>query len=325
MSVLFLTEDDVRELVDMPTAVRVVEEAFRQWAAGKAMNVPRSRAKAPGIVLHSLSASAEYLGTIGWKNYTTTRSGARFHVALYSIDTGEMITLIEADLLGRYRTGAASGVATKYLAKQNARSVGQFGTGKQAATQLEAVCCVRKIERAEVFSRDEARRTEFAEAMTARLGIDVVPVADPDTVAAGKDVVNTITSSKTHVFDAKVLASGTHLNVAGSNHHSKSEVDIMSIPATPKIVCDSIAQCRLEAGEFAVTLETGGFDDLDKVELWHELIELKDVVAGTVAARTNDEQITLFKSVGLGLEDVALGTEILRRARERNLGRPLPF
>lgn len=325
MPVLFLTEDDVRELVDMPTAIGVVEEAFRQWAADRAMNVPRSRAKAPGIVLHSLSASAEYLGTIGWKNYTTTRSGARFHVALYSIDSGEMIALMEADCLGRYRTGAASGVATKYLAKQNARTVGLFGTGKQAAMQLEAVCSVRKIERAEVFSRNEARRNEFAEAMSARLGIEVIPVADPDAVAAGKDVVSTITSSKTPVFDGKVLAPGTHLNLAGSNHHSKSEVDITSFPATPPIVCDSIAQCRIEAGEFAAALENGGFDDSDQVEFWNELIELKDVVAGKIAARSNDEQITLFKSVGLGLEDVALATEILRRARERNLGRPLPF
>ena len=150
MPALYLTEDDVRDVVDMETAIDAVEEAFRRLADGTANNVPRRRAFAPGIVLHSMSAAAEYLGLVGWKNYTTCSSGARFHVAIYDAETGEMTALIEADYLGQMRTGAASGVATSYMARPDAKTVGLFGTGKQARTQLKAVCSVRRIER--VFS-----------------------------------------------------------------------------------------------------------------------------------------------------------------------------
>jgi alanine dehydrogenase len=158
MTALFLIEQNVKSLVDMSTAVDVVQEAFLQWADGRAMNVSRRRAKAPGIVLHSLCAGAEYLGYVGWKNYTTTKHGAKFHVAIYDNETGEMAAFIKADYLGQLRTGAASGVATAAMARPESRTVGLFGTGGQARTQLEAVCNVRKIDYAEVYSRDESRR-----------------------------------------------------------------------------------------------------------------------------------------------------------------------
>ena len=159
MPTIFLTEDDVRELMDMETSIEVVEEAFRQFAAGEAKNVPRARAAADGILLHTMSASADYLGLVGWKAYTTTKQGARFHVAVYDIDTGEMAALIEANYLGQLRTGAASGVATEYMARPDAKVVGIFGSGLQARTQLKAVCTVRRIERVEVYSRNDDRRT----------------------------------------------------------------------------------------------------------------------------------------------------------------------
>ena len=163
MPALYLTEDDVREVMDMETSIDVVEQAFRRLAAGEAENVPRRRAFAPGIVLHTMSASAEYLGLIGWKNYTTCRRGARFHVAVYDVQTGEMTSLIEADYLGQLRTGAASGVATDYMARPDANTVGVFGTGTQARTQLKAVCTVRRIERVEVYGRDDQRRQQQTE------------------------------------------------------------------------------------------------------------------------------------------------------------------
>lgn len=134
MTALFLIEKNVKSLVDMSTAVDVVQEAFLQWADGRAMNVSRRRAKAPGIVLHSLCAGAEYLGYVGWKNYTTTKHGAKFHVAIYDNETGEMAAFIKADYLGQLRTGAASGVATAAMARPESRTVGLFGTGGQART-----------------------------------------------------------------------------------------------------------------------------------------------------------------------------------------------
>ncbi|MEX0703188.1 MAG: ornithine cyclodeaminase family protein [Planctomycetales bacterium] len=314
MSALYLTEDDVRRLVDLPAAVEVVEQAFAELAAGRAVNVPRTRAAAPGVMLHVLSAAAEYLGYVGLKAYTTTRAGARFHVALYEAAAGEPAAVIEADYLGQLRTGAASAVATDYMARADARIVGVFGAGKQARTQLAGVSAVRKIERAEVYGPNAERCGRFADEMSAACGIEVVPVRAPDEAAADKDIVICATTSKTPLFEGRVLDEGTHLNVVGSNFLAKTEIDLDTVRRADVIVCDSIAQCRLEAGDFVEALQAGVTD-------WPLMHELGDVVAGRATGRANPEQITLFKSVGLAIEDVALAAKVLERAKAEGAGR----
>lgn len=318
MPCLFLTEQDVVELIDMPRSIEVVEEAFRQMAIGQVHNVPRSRAKAPGILLHSMSASATYLGLVGWKNYTTTRRGMLFHVAAYSIESGEMQILIEANLLGQLRTGAATGVATKHLARQESSTVGLFGTGLQARTQLMAVCSVRKIERVEVYGRNTDRRRRFAGEMSEQCHTEVVPVDTPRKAASGKDIVITATTSPTPVFAGADLTKGTHVNAIGGNFLQKTEVDVETLRRSDPIVCDSVEQCRIEAGEFVSALQEG-------IVSWESMNQLQDVVAGTAAGRQSDNDITFFKSVGLAMEDVAMAAELLLRAREQGRGQPLPF
>jgi ornithine cyclodeaminase/alanine dehydrogenase-like protein (mu-crystallin family) len=318
MPALYLTEDDVRDVIDMEVAIDAVEDAFRQLADGTANNVARRRAFAPGIVLHSMSAAAESLGLLGWKNYTTCKSGARFHVAIYSAETGEMTALIEADYLGQMRTGAASGVATSYMARPDAKTVGLFGTGKQARTQLKAVCSVRRIEHVEVYGRDDERRRAFAEEMTEFCATEVVPVHSPNEAAAEKDIIITATTSKGPVFDGKVFDEGTHLNVVGSNFLGKAEIDSTTVQRADRIVCDSIEACQLEAGDFVESLEDGLTD-------WQLMHELCDVVAGKKTGRAVPEDVTLFKSVGLAIEDVALAAVIVERAAEAGLGSELPF
>ncbi|MBW3538782.1 MAG: ornithine cyclodeaminase family protein [Planctomycetes bacterium] len=315
---LYLTEDDVRELMNMEAAIEVVEEAFRRLASGEAVNVPRARAQAPGIMLHTMSAAAEYLGLVGFKAYTTTAKNSRFHVALYDAGSGEMRALIEADHLGRLRTGATSGVATEYMARPDARVVGLFGSGRQARTQLKAVCTVRRIDRVDVFSPNAERQIAFAEEMSEYCGTQVVPVHSPEEAAAEKDIVICATSSKTPVFDGRALDEGTHLNVIGSNFLLKAEIDETTVRRANHIVCDSIEQCRLEAGDFVEALEEGAVD-------WPLMHELCDVVSGRQTGRAVPDDITLFKSVGLAIEDVAVGAEILERARREGLGRELPF
>jgi ornithine cyclodeaminase/alanine dehydrogenase-like protein (mu-crystallin family) len=318
MPAIFLTEADVREVMDIETSIEVVEEAFRQWAERQSMNVPRQRAVAPGVVLHTMSAAAEYLGLVGFKSYTTTKNGARFHVAAYDAVSGEMVVMIEADYLGQLRTGAASGVATEYMARPDAKVVGLFGTGLQARTQLKAVCAVRRIERVEVYGRDADRRSEFAEEMTEYCATNVVPARSPDDAAAEKDIVITATTAKAPVFDGRVLDEGTHLNVIGSNWLGKAEIDVATIRRADHIVCDSIDACRIEAGDFTRALEEGVTD-------WRLMHELGDVVTGRRTGRATPENITLFKSVGLGIEDVAMAATIIERAREADLGSQLPF
>ena len=318
MPVLYLTEQDVHGLLDMRTAIDAVEEAFRQVAVQKACNVPRVRAKAPGIVLHSMSASAEYLGLVGWKCYTTTRSGARFHLGLYAADTGELAALVEADRLGQLRTGATTGVAVEWMADMAAAEMGLFGTGHQAETQLEAVAQVRQLKTAFVYSRNPARRAQFAVRMAARVSCEVIPVDRPQQAAEDLPIVVTATTATEPVFNGNDLAEGALVCAVGSNWPQKAEIDADVIRRADNIVCDSIEACQLEAGDFRDALERGIFS-------WSKAVELADVVSGREVGRSNNDSVVLFKSVGLAIEDVALGGKLLAVARANNVGRELDF
>ncbi len=325
MGAIFLTESDVHQLMDMDSSIGIVEECFRQLHAGKATNNPRQRSYSPGIMLHSLSASAEYLNKVGWKNYTTTREAAHFHVAVYDSVSGKMEALIEADYLGQLRTGAASGVATRFMTSDKVSTVGLFGAGKQARTQLEAVCAVKNIQEVKVFCRNEKKRTKFAEEMSDSLKISVEPADSPEQAVKDKDIVITATTSKVPLFDGNDLKEQAHINAIGCNFWNKAEIDTATITRSSRIVCDSILQCQKEAGDFREAIETGILN-------WDEIQELADVVGGepplnrTIKLNRNSEHgLTLFKSVGLGLQDVAMRAEILKRAREKNIGEELPF
>ena len=318
MPAIFLSEQDVSDLIDMQRSIEVVEEAFQELAAGRVQNVPRSRVAAPGVLLHSMSASAEYLGLVGWKTYTTTREKMQFFVGASDIETGELRVLIQADLLGQLRTGAATGVATKYLSRDDSARVGLIGTGLQARTQLLAVCSVRPVSHIEVFGRDVERRHSFAREMTERCGIEVTAVDSSDQAIVDKDVILTATTSLTPVFEGARVAPGVHINAVGSNFLQKSELDEETIGRCGTIVCDSIEQCRLEAGDFVEALQSGTTG-------WDQMTELSDVVAGKHPGRKTESETTLFKSVGLALEDVAMAGELLRRAEQQGRGVTLPF
>ena len=318
MSAVYLTEEDVAWLLDMDTAIECVEEMFRKWASGKAENQPRRRSSAGRSTLHVLSAGAEYLGYLGYKSYVSTKSGVRFQVMLYDVEQGQPVALIEANLLGQMRTGAASGVATKYMARPDSRVVGCFGTGLQARTQLKAICSVRRIERVAVYSRNDDRRRAFADEIAEYCNVPTVAVHTPDDAAAEKDIVICATTSKMPLFDGHILDEGTHVNAVGSNYLTKAEIDVTTIRRADHIVCDSLDACRLEAGDFVPALEDGSLD-------WSRIHELSDIVVDRETGRALPQDITLFKSVGLGLEDLAVAVRVFERARDQGLGRPLPF
>jgi ornithine cyclodeaminase/alanine dehydrogenase-like protein (mu-crystallin family) len=317
MPALYLTEADVCHLADLRTALDAVRGAFVALGEGTAENVPRRRASTPTAMLHNMHAAAEYLGVVGAKIYATTKQGMQFHVLLYDATTGALIAMIEADHLGRLRTGAASGVATELMARPDAHSVGLFGTGRQAKTQLEAVCAVRRITKVEVFSRNADRCALFAEEMSNSLRTEVVPAMRPDMAVMEKDIVITATSAKTPLFDGRLIGEGTHLNVVGSNFLRKAEIDVETVRRADIVVCDSIEACRLEAGDFVAACEAG-------VKCYENMHDLAAVVTGQATGRAMPQDVTLFKSVGLAIEDVALGHEIVRRAREAGVGREFP-
>jgi alanine dehydrogenase len=287
MPVLFLKETDVAGLLDMPAAIDVVETAFRETAAGRTDNIPRQRSKASGIVLHMMGAAADCLGYVGWKCYTTTRAGAKFHFGLYEATTGKLVALMEADRLGWYRTAATSAVAIKRLALPDVEQVGLLGTGWQARGQLIAAANVRPIRTARVYSRNQERREKFAAEMSRELGIDVRPVEQPENAVARLSVVITATTSRTPVFGGASVSPGTTICAMGSNWLDKAEIDVATIRKANKIVCDSITACQHEAGDFVDAIK-------QKVFNWNDAVELSDLVAGKVRGRESADQIILL-------------------------------
>jgi ornithine cyclodeaminase/alanine dehydrogenase-like protein (mu-crystallin family) len=314
MPILILSESDVRELLTMEMALEAVEEGLRTLAFNEAQNVLRARTQTDHAMLHVMSASAKILGAMGYKAYTTSRKGAQFHVGLFDGKTGDLLSILQADYLGQVRTGAASGVATKYLARQEASTVGLFGAGKQARTQLLAMCKVRKIKHVQVFSRTAERCKQFCTEMSAACKCPVEPVSRGEDAARNKDIVITATNSSDPVLMGEWLSEGTHLNVVGSNFISKVEIDANTLRRCKPIIVDSKEQARLEAGDFHAAMTAGAFK-------WSEVRELGQVLAGHAQGRTQPSEITLFKSVGIAIEDVATAAKVVVKAKEKNVGK----
>jgi ornithine cyclodeaminase/alanine dehydrogenase len=318
MPCLLLTEDDVRQVLTMEMAMQAVEDGLRKLALDEAMNVPRSRVQTDHAMLHILSASAKTLNVMGYKAYSTSRKGAQFHVALYDGKTGALLSLIQADYLGQARTGAASGVATQYMARPEASEVGLFGTGKQARTQLQAVCLVRKINRVQVYSPNEEHRRKFAGEMSEICRTEVIPVPRPELASEDKDIVITATASREPVFNGHWIAEGTHINAVGSNFLGKAEIDAVTVRRCESIVVDSKDQARLEAGDFVQPLEDGSIH-------WADIHELGQVIVGRYTGRAHPQDVTLFKSLGIAIEDVAVAAKVYQKASAAGLGRVMEW
>jgi len=314
MSVLLLSEEDVRQLLTMDMALEAVESVLRGMALDEAVNVPRARSQTDHAMLHVMSGAAKALGAMGYKAYTTSRKGAHFHVGLYDGKTGGLQALLQADYLGQMRTGAASGVATQYMARPDAQEVGIFGSGKQARTQLVAICKVRKDRRVQVYSHNEERRIRFARDISEQCDCEVVPVPRPEMAAEDKDIVITATSSREPVLSGNWVAEGTHLNVVGSNFLAKTELDDVAVRRCNSIVVDSKDQARLEAGDFVQALEEGAIH-------WADVHELGQVIVGRYTGRARSEDVTLFKSLGIALEDIAVAARVVAKAQTAGVGR----
>jgi len=316
---LHINEAEVRQLLTMPMAVTAVEEISRKQAECAVAVHPRRRFDLPGGgFFHHMAALDREAGFVATKQYTFVLGQLRFLVSLFDTTTGELSALIEADFMGQQRTGAASGVATKYLAKKTARIAGIIGTGGQAKTQLEAINSVRLLESAYVYSRDPQRRFQFCEEMSERLGIPVYPGESASAVARTADVVSTATTSSQPVLLGKDLMTGLHVNAIGANHAHKRELDDAAIAKANLIFVDSLAQSRQEAGDLILPFE-------QQPQKWEQVRELADLVAGRAPGRTSDTQITLFKSNGIASWDLAVAMKVYALAVENKLGRELPF
>jgi ornithine cyclodeaminase/alanine dehydrogenase-like protein (mu-crystallin family) len=315
---LLLTESDVTALLPMSLALEAVEQVFRWQGEGRLSNRPRVRLPVPGGLLHVMPAALPEARVMGLKAYATVRGGAKFVVLLFAADSGGLLAVIEADRLGQMRTGAASGVATRYLARLDADRVGCYGTGWQARSQLEAVCAVRRVREVRVYGRDPARRARFAEEMTGALGLRVVAVDQPEAAARDAGILVTITNSRTPVLEGRWIAPGAHVNAAGSNALQRAELDVEAVRRAAVVVTDSLEQARVECGDLVAPIEQG-------VLRWEDVHELGEVVAGKHPGRPSADAITLFESQGVAMEDVAVAVRLVERARERGVGMEIPI
>jgi ornithine cyclodeaminase/alanine dehydrogenase-like protein (mu-crystallin family) len=314
---LLLTESDVRQVLTMEIALEAVEAGLRSVAMDEGFMMPRARVQTDHAMLHTMSASTKTLGLMGYKCYATSKRGSHFHVALYD-GRGQLLSLMHADYLGQVRTGAASGVATKLMARLDAATVGIFGSGKQARTQLLAMCQVRPIKQISVFSPNESHRRRFAEEMAALCGMPVTAMAEPERAARSRDIVITATTSREPVLKGEWLSPGTHVNAMGSNFLGKAEIDVEVIRRSATIVVDSKPQARIEAGDFSAALEGGSLQ-------WPDVRELPNLVVGRFKGRTQPDEITLFKSVGIAIEDVAVAGRVFELAKAAGLGKEIDW
>jgi ornithine cyclodeaminase len=310
---LLLKEDDVRQLLTMPLALDLVERVHREYSAGNAIDVPRERTRLPKAALHILQGAVPSAGVFGYKAYTSSREGIRFIVYAFSAERGNLDAIVEANLLGMIRTGAAGGVAAKYLARPESKVAGVFGSGWQAQGQIEALAAVRRLDRVKVFSRKAEKLAAFCARMREKLGLDVVPAASAEETVRGSDIVVTITTSATPVFDGEWVEPGTHINAAGSNSLLRQEIDETTVRKCSPIVVDSRPSAIKEAGDLLPALEKG------RVHAG-SFAEIGEVMNGTRAGRTLPEQVSLFESQGMAIQDLIIAAELAKMARAKGMG-----
>jgi ornithine cyclodeaminase/alanine dehydrogenase-like protein (mu-crystallin family) len=316
---LLLSEQDVRELLTMKDAVAAVEEVMRRQATGHAIVQPRHRLELPDKgFLHYMAGADVTAGLVGMKLYTSVRGALRFIVPLYRSATGELLALIEGEYLSMMRTGAASGVATRYMARQDAHTLALIGTGFQAEGQLEGVASVRRLTDVRVFSRDAVRCARFAAKMTAKLSLRVESADSAEHAIHDADIVVTATTARHAVVEGQWLAPGTHINAIGANFPQKRELDDAAVGRAPRIVVDFIEQAKVEAGDL---IQSFAGDP----SRWDSVHELSQVIAGQFSGRETQDEITLFKSSGIAIWDVAVAARVYELALARGRGRHIPL
>jgi ornithine cyclodeaminase/alanine dehydrogenase-like protein (mu-crystallin family) len=311
---LYLSENDVLSCLSMSKAIELVDHVFLQLAEGKAVNHPRRRVILPtGAVLHYMAAGTpEYFGLKAYSAHAKT--GAHFEVLLYRSADGMPLATLEANYLGQIRTGAASGVATKYLARENANIAAIIGSGFQAETQLEAVANVRKLSEVRVWSRKSERREKFAQHCAEKFSLNVRATETARECVEGSDIVVTATASKEPVLESDWIAPGTHVNGSGSNWAQRRELPTALVYEKAALVAvDSIEVAKLESGDLLIPLTEPGSRSFPGVEL-------AEIVAGKRPGRTSADQITIFKSNGLAVEDIAVAGYVYEEALRRGLG-----
>lgn len=317
-NVRFLNEQQVEQLLTVANCVPVVENALLEQGRKTAQNIPRRITRLEKVGLSVLQGAVPGANHTGFKCYTTCPDGVRFWVMLFHGEKGGLDAIIEADYLSLVRTAAATAVATRYLANPDSKIVGILGTGTHAVAQIEGACLHHDVEKVFAWSRTPANVRDFSEKMSARLGVEVVAAATAEEAVREADIVVTITSSRTPVLSGDWLKPGAHVNLVGAMKPTSREVDDRTLERATLLTVDDWQQAHHEAGEYIEATQAG-------VISWDQISELGDVLAGSVRGRTASEDITVFKSHGIGTWDVAAAALALDLSREKGIGEDVPI
>jgi ornithine cyclodeaminase/alanine dehydrogenase-like protein (mu-crystallin family) len=316
---LFISEKDVDRLVSLSDAISAIAEVFRLSGEGKVVNPPRQCVSLPKGTLRITSAIVPPIRRMAVKVSSTLvfKSNAGRLLILSDSDSGRILAFIEVFQMGALRTGAASGVATQLLARRDASTVGIFGTGRQARTQLLAVASVRKLKRVLAISPTRAHLIAFCDEMEKKIGCPVTPAESPRDAAAS-DILISATTSREPVIRGSWLRDGTHINAIGSNALDRCELDDKAVNRCVVIAVDNREQAKLECAELVRAAESGSLH-------WDGILEIGDIAAGRVPGRRDDRSITLFKSLGVAMEDVALASRVYDLAVKHGAGVEVPL
>jgi ornithine cyclodeaminase/alanine dehydrogenase-like protein (mu-crystallin family) len=302
---VYIVEREVAELLSPEDAVEAIEACFKRMAAGSVENRPRYRLGLQEGALAVMAAADLELGYAGAKVYAGFRDGgARFVVLLFRADSPELVAVIEADKLGQLRTGAASGVAAKHLARSGARSLGLIGCGWQAESQLAAIrAALPDLDRVVAYCRNAERLAAFCKVHGAEPG-------ESHRDAGECDVVVTVTTSKDPVLRGEWLRPGALVCAVGANDGRRRELDNVVLERAAFVCCDSRENAQLESADLIEPVDAGVLD-------WLEVHDLQEVVVGEVAGRQSDEDVVVFKSNGLAAWDIAAAAAVVAKLEAR--------
>lgn len=312
---LLLSHDDVRAAVTMAQAIDAMEDGFREEGEGHALLPPRINIKVGKGWLRVGPVALEKSGWMGFKAMNLTPGqGVRYQVHLYSIETGALLCIMDAQHLTTLRTGATSAVATRRLARKGPLVTGLIGSGAEARAQIEAMQVGGHVKSARIFSPTESNRVKLADEMRAKYGMEIEPVASAEAAVDGAELILAAVKASEPALFGKWLKPGTHVNSVGTARRDQRELDIACFEKSAIIVVDTKEGVFGEAGDAYAARDVVKEGDV------HELSAL---AVGKVAGRTDDEQITLFKSVGTGIQDIAIAAVIYEQARARGLGQDI--
>jgi ornithine cyclodeaminase len=315
---IWISEQDVVALLDMGDAIAALEKGLLAEAHGLAQNMVKTHAAwGAGATLHAIGATFPADGFVGTKTWAHTEGGACPLLILFDAENGSLRAVVEAFALGQMRTGGASGVATRWLAAEGADDFAVIGTGKQAVAQVAAVLAMRPVRRVRVFGRDEEKRARFAERVRDEFEVETVSSRSVAEAVEGASIITVVTRATEPVLTADMIATGAHVNAVGAIVPSRAEVSRDVLTRSSRVVVDSVASAQ------KLSRELMEFFGPPEDEGWKRVEPLSSVVAARAARRAGDD-ITLFKSLGMGISDLALGMELYRRAREQGVGREFP-